>query len=160
MKYQPNRNYKSDDVVMTPELLAHRLVCHFNPIGKGLEPCRGTGNIYKYLDNADWCEITEGRDFYDWNEPVDYIFTNPPWSQMRKFLKHSYEVADNVYVLITVNHIFTKARLREMKEAGFGIREICLVDTPKNFPQSGFQLGMIWISKNFNEQVILRELEE
>lgn len=54
MKCQPNRNYKSDDVVMTPEDLAKKLIKHFNPKGKGLEPCRGTGNIWKNLNNAEW----------------------------------------------------------------------------------------------------------
>lgn len=53
MKSQPNRNYKSDDVVMTPVELAEVLVNHFNPQGKGLEPCCGSGNILKFLKNAD-----------------------------------------------------------------------------------------------------------
>jgi len=154
MKYQPNRNYKSDDVVMTPEYLAADLVNHFNPVGYGLEPCKGTGNILKYLPQADWCEITEGRDFYDYNKKVDYVFTNPPWSQIRNFLLHCYDITDNIYVLITINHIFTKARLRDMKEKGFSIREIYCVDTPKNFPATGFQLAMIHITKGNNQTIL------
>ncbi len=78
MKYQPNRDYVSDDVVMTPIELAEKLVKHFNPQGKGLEPCCGNGNILRFLEDADWCEITKGRDFFDYNNKVDYIFTNPP----------------------------------------------------------------------------------
>lgn len=159
MKYQPNRDYKSDDVVMTPVELARKLIQHFNPQGKGLEPCRGTGNIWSQLENADWCEITEGRDFYEWKTPVDYIFTNPPWSQIRKFLQHSYSVADNVYILCTVNHLWTKSRLRDMRKAGFGIKEICIFDTPKNFPQSGFQCGMIWLQRNYKEAIDFSMME-
>ena len=49
MKMQPNRNYTSDDVVMTPIELAEKLVKHFNPQGKGLEPCCGTYN-------SSWCK--------------------------------------------------------------------------------------------------------
>ena len=64
MRSQPNRNYKSDDVVMTPDSLAVKLVEHFNPQGVGLEPCRGSGNIWRHLPFAEWCEITEGRDFF------------------------------------------------------------------------------------------------
>lgn len=63
MKYQPNRNYNSNDVVMTPPELACKLVEHFKPHGRILEPCCGTGNILKYLKNSDWCEIQKGRDF-------------------------------------------------------------------------------------------------
>lgn len=159
MKNQPNRNYKSDDVVMTPEDLAIKLIEHFKPQGKGLEPCRGTGNIWNHLDNADWCEITEGKDFFDYSEHVDYIFTNPPWSQVRKFLLHSYELADEIYMLFTINHLWTKARLRDMKESGFGIKEICLFETPDNFPKLGFQVGMIHISKGYNGDIKLSEIK-
>lgn len=158
MKSQPNRNYKSDDVVMTPEELAIKLINHFKPQGKGLEPCRGTGNIWRNLDNADWCEIAEDKDFFDYKEQVDYIFTNPPWSQIRKFLQHSYELANDVYMLFTINHLWTKARLKDMRDAGFGIKEICIFDTPSNFPQLGFQVGMVHIQKNYDGNIIYNQL--
>ena len=160
MKSQPNRNYKSDDVVMTPVELAIKLIAHFNPSGKGLEPCRGTGNIWRNLDNADWCEITDGKDFFDYNEKVDYIFTNPPWSQIRRFLQHSYEIADEIYMLFTINHLWTKARLKDMRKAGFGIKEICIFDTPSNFPQSGFQVGMMHLSKDYKGNIKIKELDK
>ncbi len=159
MKYQPNRNYVSDDVVMTPIDLAEKLVKHFNPQGKGLEPCCGDGNILRFLNDADWCEITKGKDFFKYNQKVDYIFTNPPWSKIRAFLQHSMELADDIYFLFTVNHIWTKARLRDIKEKGFGIREICVFDTPKTFPQSGFQLGIVHLQKNYMGEIKISELK-
>lgn len=154
MKCQPNRNYISDDVVMTPIALAEKLVKHFNPQGKGLEPCCGCGNILRFLENADWCEITKGKDFFDYNKKVDYIFTNPPWSMIRKFLQHSMELANNIYFLFTINHLWTKARLRDIEKAGFGIVEICIFDTPKEFPQSGFQVGMVHLQRGYKEGLI------
>jgi hypothetical protein len=30
-----------------------------------------------------------------------------------------------------------------VRECGFGFKEICLVDMPASFPQSGFQLGAV-----------------
>jgi hypothetical protein len=154
MKYQANRNYHSNDRVMTPESLSKKLVEHFKPKGKGLEPCKGEGNIYKFLKDADWCEIDQGKDFFNYNKKVDYIFTNPPWSQIRKFLQHSMKIADNVYLLFTVNHLFTKARIRDIRQSGFGIKEIVMFDSPDNFPQTGFQLGMIHIERGYqNENV-------
>ena len=160
MKNQPNKNYKSDDVVMTPINLAERLVNHFNPEGKGLEPCCGNGNILRFLNNADWCEISKGKDFFDYNSRVDYIFTNPPWSMIRKFLQHSMELANDIYFLCTINHLWTKARLRDIKENGFGIKEICIFDTPKEFPKSGFQCGMIHLQKNYNGYIVFTEIGE
>lgn len=159
MKCQPNRNYISNDKVMTPEPLARALVQYFRPSGKGLEPCRGTGNIWRLLENADWCEIDEGLDFFDYNDKVDYIFTNPPWSQIREFINHAMEIADEIYFLLTINHIWTKARLRDIKKAGFGLREICIFDTPKTFPQTGFVLGMVHLSRNYCGDIKLTELQ-
>lgn len=160
MKYQPNRNYKSDDVVMTPEYLAKKLVKHFKPRGKGLEPCKGSGNILKYLKHADWCEITEGKDFFNYNEKVDYVFTNPPWSKIKDFLQHSMKISNNVYFLMTINHLWTKARLKLIKENNFGIKEILIFDTPKEFPQSGFQVGMIHLKRNYKGNIIFNTLKE
>ena len=156
---QPNRNYTSDDVVMTPIELAEKLVKYFNPQGKGLEPCCGTGNILKFLDNADWCEISKGKDFFEYNSKVDYIFTNPPFSKIRKFLQHSMELADNIYFICTINHLWTKARLRDIESAGFGVKEICIFDTPKNFPQTGFQLGMFYIQRGWNGDIRFNKIK-
>lgn len=150
MKSQPNRDYVSNDVVMTPLPLAKAIVDHFQPSGKILEPCRGQGHFTRYMPDCDWCEITEGRDFMDWSEPVDWIVTNPPWSKIRSFLQHSMEVASEIVFLMTVNHVWTKARIRDIYSRGFAIKEILLVDMPKEFPQSGFQLGAIHISSGWD----------
>lgn len=154
MKYQPNRDYDSNDVVMTPLHLAKRIVDHFKPTGRMLEPCRGVGNFHRFMPGAFWCEITEGLDFFQWKQPVDWIVTNPPWSQIRTFLQHGMTVSDNIVFLMTVNHVWTKARIRDIQSSGFGIKEICLVEMPETFPQSGFQLGAIHIAKGWTGKPI------
>ena len=144
MRFQPNRDYDSNDDIQTPLDLAQHLVAHFQPGGRILEPCCGDGNILCHLPaDADWCEIKHSRNFFSWHESVDWIITNPPWSQIRCFLAHGFQIADNIVFLMTVNHAWTKARLRDMRNAGFGLREIHLVSTPHSFPQSGFQLGAV-----------------
>jgi len=105
-----------------------------------------------------WTEIQRGRDFFDWTERVDWIITNPPWSQVRRFLQHAMKVADNIVFLMTINHVWTKARLRDIHTAGFGIKEILLVDMPRSFPQSGFQLGAIHIARGWRGRVQLGAL--
>lgn len=150
MRFQPNRDYVSNDVVQTPVALARRLVAHFQPNGKVLEPCRGEGNIYRFLPSgSDWCEISQGRDFLSWDKRVDWIITNPPWSQIRPFLTHAMKVSDNVVFLLTINHVWTKARIRDIQDAGFAIKEICLCEMPKEFPQSGFQLGAVHVARGW-----------
>src|ERR1035437_4505300 len=103
MRLQPNRNYVSNDDIQTPPLLARRLVRHFRPTGRILEPCKGAGNFLKHLPkSAAWCELKEGRDFFTWTQKVDWIITNPPWSQMRRFLQQAMSVADHVVFLISL----------------------------------------------------------
>jgi len=170
MKNQSNRNYKSNDEVQTPVDLAVEIMNHFKPTGKILEPCKGDGNFIQayesynlitQLENNEgikwgYCEINEDKDFFDFNGKVDWIITNPPWSKIRKFLQHSMNLADNIVFLITINHLWTKARLRDIKEAGFGIKEIMMVDTPKEFPQMGFQLGAVHLQKGWNGDIKMR----
>lgn len=105
-----------------------------------------------------WTEIQSGRDFFDWTERVTWIVTNPPWSQIRRFLQHAMRVADHVVFLMTINHVWTKARLRDIREAGFGLCEIVLVDMPPSFPQSGFQLGAVHIRRGWNGPITLTDL--
>jgi len=46
-----------------------------------------------------------------------------------------------------------KARLRDIHQAGFGIKEIVILDTPKDFPQSGFQLGAFHIQRGYSGSI-------
>ena len=154
-------NTKREDCVQTPITLAKQLVEHFKPVGKILEPCKGEGNFLGVLPKDTlWCEILEGKDFFDFNEKVDWIITNPPYSKMRKFIQKSMDVADNIVFLTTINHLWLKARLRDIEEKGFGIKEIMLFDTPKTFPQSGFQIGCFYLKKDYVGNITLTKLKE
>lgn len=128
--------------------MASRIVAHFHPVGLILEPCAGAGAFVRAIPGCDWCEIDEGRDFLTTRGHWDWIVTNPPWSKFRPFLQHSMRVADNVVFLSLVNAFFMRARIADMRNAGFGIVEILLLPTPpKPWPQTGFQLGATHIRR-------------
>lgn len=149
----PPKNTPEKDIVMTPEWLAKEIIHHFSPSGIILDPCRGTGAFYDQFDvkTKDWCELAEGKDFLIYNQKVDWIITNPPWSKMQQFLLHGMKVADNIVYLTTINHYTTKKRIRDMRENNFAIKEIYCVPTPqKPWPQLGFQLGAIHTQRNYN----------
>jgi len=160
VRLQPNRNYVSNDEIPTPRHLARALVEQLKPAGRILEPCCGDGAFLEALPpGAEWCEIKLGRDFFQWNSgPVDWIITNPPWRQIRAFLRQSFSISRNVAFLMTVNHAWTRARLRDADEAGFGLSRIVLVDTPRTFPPSGFQLGMVVYTKGHRGAIALDDL--
>lgn len=143
-----------NDRVMTPISLCKEIVEHFNPNGRILEPCCGTGNFISVMPTAEWCEIDKGVDFLKTNGNWSWIITNPPYSKYRDFLNHSMEVAENVVFLQLINATFYKARLRDIKNHSFGIKEIWCVDTPKEFPQFGFQLGCVYYKKNYTGEIL------
>lgn len=84
MKFQPNRDYKSNDEVMTPLKMAEKIVKHFNPTGKILEPCCGDGSFLRFLNGADWCEITKGSDFMEVKNHYEWIEYEFDPSQIKK----------------------------------------------------------------------------
>ena len=99
---------QAGDVVYTPDWCAADMVEYFNPSGRILEPCKGGGAFMRQLPaDALWCEIAEGRDFFGWSEPVDWIITNPPYSMTREFLRHAISVSDNVVFLLPARNIFS-----------------------------------------------------
>lgn len=149
----PKKNAPEADIVYTPKSTAIDIIRHFSPRGRVLDPCRGGGAFYDHYPvdcEKDWCEEGEGKDFFHYKEQADWIVTNPPWSKIKEFLIHSMHLANDIVYLITINHYTTKARLRIIKEAGFGIKEFyCIKTPPKPWPQSGFQTAAIHISKGY-----------
>lgn len=154
-KLIPAKNKPEADKVYTPDWLAEAIVNHYKPWGKCLEPCAGGGAFVRAMRKFGVAEVVEyeidrGQDFLlaPENERFDFIITNPPFSKFRAFLKKSMEVADNIVFLCTINHIFgLRARLRDIRNAGFYIREVLLCDTPKSWPQSGFSVGAVHLNK-------------
>jgi len=116
-----NEPQKDADNVMTPEWMSQDIIEHYKPTGFILEPCRGTGNFYNNLpDLKDWCEITQGRDFFEYNQKVDWIITNPP---LVPFLIQSLELANSVVFYLYLDVFFTKARINLVQEFCFGIKK-------------------------------------
>ena len=143
-----------NDKIMTPVWLCKKIVQHFRPSGKILEPCSGSGNFLKVMD-ADWCEIDNGKDFMDIEGHWNWIITNPPYSQYRAFFNKAMDVSDNIVFLQLINATFYKARLRDMYKKNFGIKEIWMLDTPKEFPQFGFQMGCVYYQRNYSGDIRL-----
>ena len=95
----PLKNTPDKDIVMTPAETAVDIINHFSPTGTILDPCRGAGAFYDNFPAAcqkDWCELSEGKDFFDYKDKVDWIITNPPWSKIKEFLIHSMKIANEM----------------------------------------------------------------
>jgi len=84
---------------------------------------------YEALDNRIKfeCEIEDGCDFYAWDEPVDWVVGNPPFSEGWKFLEKAVKMAKSgVAFLGNINFFssLTPKRIRALADAGFGITGI------------------------------------
>lgn len=142
------------DVVFTPCEFAADIVRFFKPMGKVLEPCKGDGAFLRHLPDAEWCEISEGRDFMAWEKPVDWIVTNPPYSTFRDFFAHACKVAENIVVLIPVAKHFTSWPIIRLADEHGGLRHVRYMGRGRDmgFP-FGFPVAAHWYSRGWKGDI-------
>ena len=129
---------KKGDRVYTPEWAARDMIEFFKPTGRVLEPFKGGGVFTNLCPSWDWCEIEEGKDFFEWKEPVDWIVSNPPYSKLRPVWRHAATIADNIVYLIPLRNFFSGyGFVREALDYG-GIVHIRLYGTGGRL---GFPMG-------------------
>lgn len=140
------------DVVYTPAWCVADMLQHFQPAGRILDPCRGAGAFTDQLPACtSWCEITDGRDFFKWTAPVDWVVSNPPYSMTRPWFRHSYEIAENLLYLIPLRNLFSGyGFVREVYEFG-GLAGIRLYGTGGRlgFPM-GNAVGAVHIRRGYD----------
>lgn len=141
------QNYS--DVHYTNDALAKRIVAHFNPSGKCLEPFRGEGAFYKHLpDGSDWCELKDGRDFFDCRGEYSWIVTNPPFSNLTQVFKHSFAISKNCVFLMAISKYWSSNPRLELAKNYGGLKEILHVGTGRKI---GFDLGFPFAALHFQQ---------
>ena len=140
-----------NDVVFTPDWLAEKICSMFNIQGLILEPCKGEGAFLRYLPlNTEWCEIAEGKNFFDYNKKVDWIVTNPPYSDFNRFLKHCFDLAENIILLVPIAKLFkSMGTLKEVFNFGNFVEIHTLPASKAGFP-FGFPCAIYYIKKNYD----------
>jgi hypothetical protein len=157
-----NPNLKPNDMVTTPPHIAKQMIDFYQiPLRATiLDPCRGGGAFYnQYPSRAgvrkDWCEITEGRDFFDWPYKVDWIITNPPYSIFPQFLEKCFEVADNVALLIPLAKLVSSLKRINMVMDYGGIVSMRIIGASKcGFP-FGFPAAAIHMQRGYNGNTLI-----
>lgn len=139
------------DIVFTPDWVAQDMVSFFQPSGVILDPCKGDGVFLKYLPPAEWCEIREGKDFYAWHKPVDWVFGNPPYSQFSKWLDHSMSIAQNICYFIPLTRLFNSGFFikRTMKWGGIAHMRY-YADGGELGWNIGFAIGAVHFKKDYS----------
>lgn len=145
-----NTGNKPNDIIMTPLPIAKQIIDAFDIQGKVLDPFKGEGAFYNQLSgDKEWCEITEGRDFFDYSDHVDWIISNPPYSIFDEVLTHSFEIADNIVYLVPLSKVVSSfKRVRAIEDYG-GVPYIYIISASKcGFP-FGFPACAIHIKRGY-----------
>tara|TARA_R110000803_G_scaffold38578_3_gene83491 strand:- start:1538 stop:2104 length:567 start_codon:yes stop_codon:yes gene_type:complete len=122
---------ESNDKIYTPKPVALRMIemCELKEGDTVLDPSYGGGVFYDNLPefvDKDYCEIEQDKDFFDYNNRVDCIVGNPPYSLWNKWLDHTMKITDKFcYVFGILN--LTDVRLRKIIDNGYGITKIHLL---------------------------------
>ena len=149
-----------NDLVMTPRKIAKATIDLYDiPNGSTiLDPCRGEGSFYDNFPKdcqKEWCEIEEGRNFFDYENNVDWIITNPPYSILDAFLTKAFEVASNIVFLLPLSKMFSSfGRINSVLNYG-NIVSIHLIPASKcGFP-FGFPACAFYMKRGYEGQTLI-----
>ena len=132
-----NRQKPNDKIYTPPKIVDIMLkFCDYKEGDLVLEPCKGKGAIYNKLSEPkEYCEIDYGIDFFEYNKKVDIIISNPPYSILDKWFKHTYTLC-NKFCYIFGMYSLTPKRIEVMNENGFYITKMLLTKIPSWFQRS------------------------
>jgi hypothetical protein len=119
-----------NDVIYTPKPVALKMIdfCNIKKDMSVLDPSKGGGVFYDNLPECkkDYCEITEGKDFFKCETKYDLIIGNPPYSLWNKWLDHTMKLTNKFcYIFGFLN--FTDTRLKYIIDKGYGITKMHLL---------------------------------
>ena len=134
--YNPKRfKPKPNDIIYTPKKVAELMIkmCDICEGDKVLDCSKGAGIFFNNFPNnceKDYCEITEGRDFFKYEKSVGTICGNPPYSLWNLWIKKTVELNPKKFCYIFGVYNLTPPRLKVIFDAGYIITKfhICKVD--------------------------------
>jgi len=130
--HQTPRKCAADLIALVPFVAGDRV----------LEPFKGEGAFYDQLPDIvqkDWCEITQGRDYKDYDKDYDWVITNPPfkmdgksaiWTVIDYYTQRAKKGVAffvNDYGFSTI----TPVRQAVLKGRGWGLTGITMVNVKK-----------------------------
>jgi hypothetical protein len=139
---------KANDVFLTPIELAknHINMIEYKEDDIWYDPFKNSGNYFNNFptNNKVWSEILEGKDFFDFNEKIDIICSNPPYSILDNILKKSIELKPRIISFLIGMGSLTTKRIELMNKHGYGLYKIKFLKVWKWYGMSFivyFELG-------------------
>lgn len=118
----------ANDIFITPLELAKKAISmiEYKATDIWYDPFKNTGNYYNQYPNDHklYSEILEGKDFFEFEENIDIICSNCPYSIMDNVIKKSIDLKPRVInYLIGVGNL-TARRLEMFENAGYGLTKL------------------------------------
>jgi len=141
-----------NDIIYTPKELAINCIksfqFEFNDLV--LDAFYGKGVFYNNYPNYVKKEFTEiekpyNKDFFKYNNKVDWIISNPPFSKINDVLEHTIEITNKGFGYILAAHNLTEKRVKLINNNNFGITGFAFYWVKEWF---GFPVIFIKVEKN------------
>jgi len=145
---------KPNDEFYTPQKLANKLV-KMVPVNLGDSICDnayGTGRFLKAYKNINVKTKNSTKSFYQWDKKQDWFITNPPYSDLDKWLKYSCKYSRKGFAYLLGIHNLTPRRIEMCEKEGFRITKIHLC---KVFKWFGISTFIIWEKTDDNSKTNL-----
>lgn len=131
---------KNNDVFITPIELAKKQIAMIESGDDEIwfDPFKNDGSYYNHFptQKKEWTEILNGKDFFEFDKPVDVICSNPPYSMIDNVLKKSIALNPRVIsYLIGVGNLTTR-RIEYMNNAGYGLKRMRMLKVWKWYGMS------------------------
>ena len=118
----------ANDIFLTPLPLSKFAIdmieCNSDEIW--YDPFKNNGSYYNQFpnENKKWSEILDGKDFFDFDEKIDIISSNPPYSLIDKVLEKSVSLKPRIIQYLLGQGNVTARRLEYMEKAGYGLTKL------------------------------------
>lgn len=115
-------------IFITPVELAKTAIgmVEYNDNDVWFDPFKNSGNYYNNFptENKKYTEILENKDFFDFDEPIDIICSNPPYDILNEVIEKSINLNPRVInYLIGVGNLTAK-RIETFNNAGYGLTKL------------------------------------
>lgn len=136
---------KPKDVFYTPEILVKKHIDMIDTKETDIWYDDSAGDLV-YYDNFPtkkkyWSEISRGKDLFKFNQNVDIICGNPPYSQLTSVMEKSISLKPRIISYLIGQHNFIPNRLKMMNDNGYGLTKLHIFKVRGWF---GFSYICVW----------------
>ena len=121
-----------NDIVFTPLAVAMKLIemAEIKESDKVLDACKGEGVFFDNLPNCqkDYCEIVEGKDFFEYESRIDVIICNPPYSLYTRWINKCIYLSPQKIAFVMGSLNLTTKRLKILEDNNYFLTKMCILN--------------------------------